>query len=55
MRCGCGESAEWAVYEFKQPHCFECMKDAASVDDVIVKYVPDWRVELNGQVSKCNK
>ena len=42
MRCGCGRIAKWAVYKHKEPHCSDCMEEAAVCENVIVQRVYDW-------------
>lgn len=42
-RCGCGRLAEYEVYEDRQPHCEEHMKEATEcAEPVLVRKPIDW-------------
>lgn len=48
VRCGCGNKAEYAVYEYPntQPHCLMCMLEAVDVAiSIPVRTLDPWEME----------
>lgn len=54
-KCGCGQQAEYLVYEHEEPHCKGCMLDAIDCETfVMVRKPTDWS-EWYERTSESNR
>lgn len=47
VKCGCGNFADYAVYEKRDPHCLICMMEAVDTPIAIpVRTLDPWEQEI---------
>ncbi len=55
IKCGCGNNADYAVYEKREPHCLICMMEAVDTPiAILVRTLDPWEKEIPNDKPESN-